>query len=153
MQNDTISLRSARRNEEVHNSSGRTGYQRLLSAVLGLALLAQGCPATVRAQAPNSASASAPAANAVLAVFFHRSMSHDSILRVHQPGSDSRVEAAVIAGSGLAPGFGSAGQPPTLQPAQMKCPHCRKHKGKKSKARSGNPAPVLRNTAGSGLCR
>jgi hypothetical protein len=153
MQNDTISLRSARRNEEVHNSSGRTGYQRLLSAVLGLALLAQGCPATVRAQAPNSPSASAPAANAVLAVFFHRSMSHDSILRVHQPGSDSRVEAAVIAGSGLAPGFGSTGDPPTLQRARMECRHCKKHKSRKLKARSGSRTPVLRNTAGSRLCR
>jgi transcriptional regulator GlxA family with amidase domain len=30
---------------------------------------------------------------------------------------------------------------------------CRKRKGKNLKARSGNPASVLRNTAGSGLCR
>jgi hypothetical protein len=149
MQNETISLRSARRTGEVHSSSGRS----LLSALLVLSLLAQGCPATVRAQTPNSASASAPAANAVLAVFLHRPMSHDSILHVHQPGSSSPVEAAVIAGAGLAPGFGSTGQPPTLQPAQMKCPRCRKHTGKKLKAKSGNPASVLRNTAGSGLSR
>jgi hypothetical protein len=81
MQNETILLRSARRKEEVHKSSGRTGSPGLLSALLVLSLLVQGCPATVRAQAPNSA-------------------------------SSLRVEAAVIAGSGLAPGFGSTGQPP-----------------------------------------
>ena len=153
MQNDAISLRSGRRKEEAHNSSGRTGYERFLSAVVGLSLLAQGCPATVRAQAPNAASTSAPAANAVPAVFFHRFMSHDSILRVHQPGSNSRVEAAVIAGSGLAPGFGSTGQPPTLQGARTECPRCKKHKSRKLKARSGNRAAVLSNTAGSRLCR
>jgi hypothetical protein len=134
---------------EVHNSSGRTGYQRLLSAALGLSLLTQGCPATVRAQAPNPASASTPAANAVLAVFFHRPISHHSILRVHEPGSNSRVEAAVITGAGLSPGLGSTGQPPTLRHARVECRRCKKHKSSKLKARSGNRAPVLRNTAGS----
>jgi hypothetical protein len=149
MQNDTISLRSARREEEVDNGSGRSGYQRLLLPFLMLSLLAQGCPAPVRAQAPNSA----PVANAVLAVFLHRSRSRDSILRVHQPGSTSRVEAVVIAGSGLAPGFGSTRQPPTLQRARMECRRCMRHKSRKWKARSGYRRPVLRNTAGSRLRR
>jgi len=151
MQNDTISLRSARRKEEAHPSSGGTGYQRLISAVLVLSLLAQVCPATVRAQPPNAASA--PAANALLAVFFHWPMFHHSILRLQHPGSNSRIEAAVIGGSGLAPGFDSNGQPPTVQRARMECPHCKKHKSRKLKARSGNRAPILRNTAGSRLCR
>jgi hypothetical protein len=153
MQNETISLRSAPRKEEVHSSSGRPRSPGLLLALLVLSLLAQGCPATVRAQAPNSASASARAANAALAIFFHRLMSHHSVLRAHQAGSNSRFEAAVIAGSGLAPGFGSTGQPPTLQRARMECPRCKKHKSRKLKARSRNRAPVLRNIAGSRLRR
>ena len=149
MRNDTISLRSARRRKEAHDSSGRTGYQRLLSPALVLLLLAQVCPATVLAQAPNSASA--PAANAMLAIFSHQPMSHPSILRIHQPGSNSRVEAAVIVGSGLAPGFGAAGQPPTHQRTRIECRPCKKHKSRRLKARSGNRAPVPRNIAGSRL--
>jgi hypothetical protein len=75
MQNESRSLQSARDKEKARDSSGRTGYQHLLSSVLALSLLAQVCLATAQAQAPNSASA--PAANAVLAIFSDRPMSNE----------------------------------------------------------------------------
>lgn len=75
MQNESRLLRSARDKEKARDSSGRTGYQRLLSSVLALSLLAQVCLATAQAQAPNSASALAP--NAVLAIFSDRPMSNE----------------------------------------------------------------------------
>ena len=77
MQNESRLLRSARNKEKARASSGKTGYQRLLSSVLALSLLAQVCLATAQAQAPNSASASAPAANAVLAIFSDKPMSNE----------------------------------------------------------------------------
>jgi hypothetical protein len=75
MQNESRSLGSARDKEKARDSSGRTGYQGLLPSVLALSLLPQVCRATVQAQAPNSASA--PAANAVLAIFSDRPMSNE----------------------------------------------------------------------------
>jgi hypothetical protein len=75
MQNESRSLRSARNKEKARDSSGRAGYQRLLSSVFALSLLAQVCLATAQAQASNSASA--PAANAVLAIFSERPMSNE----------------------------------------------------------------------------
>jgi hypothetical protein len=75
MQNESRSLRSARGKENARDSSGRTGHQRLLSAVLVLSLLAQVCLATAQAQAPNSAPA--PAANAALAIFSDRPVSNE----------------------------------------------------------------------------
>jgi hypothetical protein len=75
MQNESRSLRSARDKAKARDSSGRTGYQRLLSSVLALSLLAQVCLATAQAQAPNSPSV--PPANAVLAIFSDRPMSNE----------------------------------------------------------------------------
>ena len=142
MQNETRLLRSARHREEAHDSSGRTRYQHLFSPVLALSLLAQLGPATAQAQPPNSPLASALAANAALALFSHRPTFNQSIQRIHQPGSDSRVEAAATVGSGLALGCGCSGQPPTLQRAPIECRRCKKHKSSKLKARSGVQAPV-----------
>ena len=65
MQKESRSLRSARDAEKTP----------LLSAVLALSLLAHVCLATAQAQAPNSASA--PATNAVLAIFSERPMSNE----------------------------------------------------------------------------
>ncbi len=75
MQNESRWLRSARNKEEARDSSGRTGYPRLLTSLLALSLLGQVCLATAQAQAPNPASA--PAANAVLAIFSDRPMSNE----------------------------------------------------------------------------
>jgi hypothetical protein len=74
MQDETRSLGSARHKGEAHKSSGSNRYQYLLSSVLSL-LLAPVFPATAHAQAPHSASASAPA-NAVLVIFSDRPMSN-----------------------------------------------------------------------------
>jgi len=77
MQNETRSLPSARHQEEAHKSSVSARYLHLLSPVLALSLLALVFPATAQAQAPHSASASAPTANAVLAIFSDRPMSDE----------------------------------------------------------------------------
>jgi hypothetical protein len=68
MQNENSWLRSARNKAEA-----RDRYPRLLSALLALSLLGQVCLAAAQAQAP----ASAPAANAVLAIFSDRPMSNE----------------------------------------------------------------------------
>jgi hypothetical protein len=75
MQNESRWLRLARNKEEARDSNRRTGYPRFLSALLTLSLLGQVCPATAQAQAPNPASA--PAANAVLAIFSDKPMSNE----------------------------------------------------------------------------
>jgi hypothetical protein len=75
MPNESRSLQSARDMEKARDSSGRIGYQRLLSSVLALSLLAQVCLGTAQAQAPNSAPA--PSANAVLAIFSDTPMSNE----------------------------------------------------------------------------
>jgi hypothetical protein len=75
MRNESSLLRSARDKENARDSSGRTGYQGLLSSVLALSLLAQVCLPTAQGQAPNSTSAPAP--NAVLAIFSDRPMSNE----------------------------------------------------------------------------
>jgi hypothetical protein len=67
----------ARHKEEAHKSSGRTTYLNLLLPVLAFSLLAHVFSATAQVQAPHSASASAPAANAVLAIFSDRPMSDE----------------------------------------------------------------------------
>jgi hypothetical protein len=77
MQDERRSLGSAGHKEEAHKSSGSTRYQHLLSRVVALLLLAQFYPAAAPAQAPHSASASAPRANAVLAIFSDRPMSNE----------------------------------------------------------------------------
>jgi hypothetical protein len=77
MQNETRSCPSARHQEEAHKSSGSARYQHLISLVLALSLLAQVCPATAQPQAPNSAPASASAANAAMAIFSDRPMSNE----------------------------------------------------------------------------
>jgi hypothetical protein len=81
MQNETVSLHSARHKVEAHRSSGGTKYRHLLAPVLALSLLAQACAATTQVEAPssapNSTSASAPAASVVLAIFSDRPMSNE----------------------------------------------------------------------------
>ena len=77
MQGETRSLGSARYKEEAHKSSARTRYQHWLSPVLVLSLLAHVFPVTAQAKALHSASTSAPAANAVLAIFSDRPMSNE----------------------------------------------------------------------------
>jgi hypothetical protein len=81
----------------------------LLSAVLALSLLAHGFPATARALAPHSASAAAPTANAVLAIFSDRRMSDElwpiivSALREElASGADPAVQ--ILRGDRIVPG-------------------------------------------------
>ena len=127
MQNETRSLPSARHQEEAHKSSSSTGYQNLLSPVLALLLLAHVFPATAQAEAPHSVSASAPTANAVLAIFSDRPMSDElwpivvSALREELasgapetrffPSTDSAVQ--ILRGDSIAPGL-NADNPITI---------------------------------------
>jgi hypothetical protein len=75
MQDEARSLGSARNKEVAHGSGGSNRYRNLLSPVLALLLLAQVFPPTAQAEAPSSVSA--PAANAVLAIFSDRPMSNE----------------------------------------------------------------------------
>jgi hypothetical protein len=77
MQDETRSLGSAGHKRQAHKSSGSTRYQHMLSRALALLLLVQFYPAAAPAQAPHSASASAPEANTVLAIFSDRPMSNE----------------------------------------------------------------------------
>jgi hypothetical protein len=76
MQNETRSFGSARDKGEAHKSSAGIRYRQLLAPALALSLLAQFFPATASV-APHWASAPAPAANAVLAIFSDRPMSDE----------------------------------------------------------------------------
>jgi hypothetical protein len=77
MQNEARSLGSTRHKEEAHGGSGSTPYRCILLPILALSLLALVFPAGVQAEAPHSASVSAPAPNAELAIFSDRPMSDE----------------------------------------------------------------------------
>jgi hypothetical protein len=135
MQDKTRSLGSAQHKGEAHKSGASNRYRHLLSAVFALLLLAQVLPATADGEPSHSASASAPAANAVLAIFSDRPMSNEfwpitvSALREelasgapetrflpgHAAGADPSTDPAVriLRGDSIAPGL-NADNPITI---------------------------------------